>query len=92
MVQLSHLYMTTGKIMVLTIWIFVGKVMTLLFNVLPRFVMAFPPKSKHLLILWLQSLSALILEPKIIKSATISTFSPSICHEVMGTDVMILVF
>ena len=78
--------------MVLIIQIFVGKVITLFFNILPRFVMAFPPKSKNLFILWLQSLSAVILEPKTIKSATISTFSPSICHEVMGMDVMILVF
>ena len=69
MVQLSHLYMTTGNTMVLIIQIFVGKVITLFFNILPRFVMAFPPKSKNLFILWLQSLSAVILEPKKLKSA-----------------------
>ena len=77
MVQLSHLYVTTGKTIVLTIWTFVGKVMSLLFNTLPRFVIAFHPRNKHLLILWLQSLSPLILEPKRMKSDTVSTFSPS---------------
>ena len=72
MVQLSHLYMTTGKTMSLTIWIFVGKVMSLLFNMMSRLVIAFLPRSKHLLILWLQSLSTVILEPKKIKSVTAS--------------------
>ena len=92
MIQLSHLYMTIGKTTALTIWIFVSKVMSLLLNTLPRFVMAFPPKSKHLLILWLQSLSAVILEPKKIKSVIVFIVSPSVCHEVMGPDAMILVF
>ena len=92
MVQLSHSYMTTGKTIVLTIWTFVGKVMSLLFNMLSRFVIAFLPRNEHLLISWLQSLSIVILEPKKIKSATVSIFFPSICHEVMGLDAMILVF
>ena len=92
MVQLSHLYMTTGKTIALIIWVFVSKVISLLFNTLSRFVISFLPRSKHLLISWLQSPSAVILEPKIIKSATVSTVSPSICHEVMGPDAMILVF
>ena len=92
MVQLSHPYVTTGKTIVLTIETFVGRMMSLFFNKLSRFVIAFLPRSKHLLILWLQLLSAVILEPKKIKSATVSTFSPSICHEVMGPDTMILVF
>ena len=92
MVQFSHPYMTTGKTIALTRRPFVGKVMSLLFNTLPRFVIAFLPKSKHLLILWLQSLSAVILEPKKRKSVTVSTFSPSICREVMRPDAMILVF
>ena len=74
MVQLSHLSITTGKIIALTIWTFVGKVISLLFNMLSRFVTAFLPKSKHLLISWLQSPSAVILEPKKIKTATVSTF------------------
>ena len=91
-VQLSHPYMTTGKAIALTRWIFVGKVMSLLFNMLSRLVIAFPPRSKHLLISWLQSPSALILEPKKVKSLTVSIVSPSICHEVMGLDAMILVF
>ena len=82
MVQLSHPYMTSGKNIALTIWTFVGKVMSLLFNILFRFVTAFLPRSKHLLISWLQSLSAVISEPRKIKSVTISTFSPSICQEV----------
>ena len=83
--------MTTGKTIALTTWIFVGKVMSLLFNTLSRFVIAFFPRSKHLLISWLQSPSAviLILELKKIKSLTVS---PSICHEVMGPDAVILVF
>ena len=91
-VQLSHLYMTTGKTIALTRWTIVGKVMSLLFNILSRLVIAFLPRSKCLLISWLQSPSAVILESKKIKSATASTVSPSICHEVMGPDVMILVF
>ena len=82
-VQLSHPYMTTGKTTALAIWTFVSKVMSLLFNALFRFVTAFRPRSKHLLISWLQSPSAVILEPKKIKSLTISFVSPSICHEVM---------
>ena len=84
--------MTTGKTIALTRWIFVGKVMSLLFNMLSRLVIAFLWRSKYLLISWLQSPSAVILEPKNIKSVTVSTVSPSICHEVMGPDVMILVF
>ena len=91
-VQLSHPYMTTGKIIALTRWTFVGKVMSLLFNMLSRLVRTFLPRSKRLLISWLQSPSAVILEPKKIKSLTVSTVSPSICHEVMGPDAMILVF
>ena len=88
-VQLSHPYMTTGKTIALTRRTYVGKVMSLLFNKLSRLVITFLPKSKRLLILWLQSPSAVILEPKNIKSATVS---PSICHEVMGLDAMICVF
>ena len=84
--------MTTGKTIALIRWIFVGKVMSLLFDMLSRLVTAFLPRSKHLLISWLQSPSAVILEPKKIKSVTISIVSPSICHEVMGLDAMILVF
>ena len=91
-VQLSHLYVTTGKTIALTRWTFVGKVMPLLFNVLSRLVITFLPRSQHLLISWLQSPSAVILEPRKIKSATVSIVSPSICHEVMGLDAMILVF
>ena len=91
-VQLSQPYMTTGKTIVLTKWTFVGKVMSLLFNMLSRLVITFLPRSKCLLITWLQSPSAVILEPKNIKSGTLSTFSPSICHEVMGPDAMILLF
>jgi len=91
-VQISHPYMTTGKTIVLTRWTFVGKVMFLLFNVLSRFVIAFLPRSKCLLISWLKSASAVILEPKKIKSVTFSIVSPSICHEVMGPDAMIFVF
>ena len=75
----------------LAIWTFVGKVMSLLFNKLSRFVIAFLPRSKRLLISWLQSLSAVILEPRNIKSVTVSNVFPSICHEVMGVDAMILV-
>ena len=80
-VQFSHLYMTTGKTIALTRWTFVGKVMSLVFNTLYRYVIAFLPRSKCLLILWLKSLSAVIWEPKKIKSV-ISTFSPPICHDV----------
>ena len=92
MAQLSHLYMITGKTIPLTRWTFVGKVMTLFFNTLSTFVIAFLPRSNCLLILWLQPLSAVILEPKKIKSVPVCTVFPSICHEVMGPDVMILVF
>ena len=92
MVQLSHLYMTTGKTMALTIWIFVSKEMPLLFNMLSRFVIAFLPRSKRLLISWLQSPSTVIWEPKKIKSVIASTFYPSICLEMMMPDAMILVF
>ena len=92
MVQLSHPYMTTGKTVALTKRIFVYKVMSLLFNMLSRLVITFLPRSKHLLISLLQSPSAVILETKKIKSATIPTISPSIYHEVMGSDAMILVF
>ena len=90
MVQLSHPYMTTGQ--TLTRWTLVGKVMSLLFNMLSRLVIAFLPRSKHLLISWLQSPSAVILEPKKIKSDTVSTVSPSICHGVMGPAAVTLVF
>ena len=90
-VQLSHLYMTTGKTIALTRWTFVGKVMSLLLNMLSRLIIAFLPRGKRLLISQLQSPSAVILEPPKIKSATVSTVSPSICHEVMGPDAMILV-
>ena len=83
-VQLSHSYMTTGKTIALTRWTFVDKAMSLLFNMLSRLVITFLPRSKHLLISWLQSPSAVILEPRKIKSAIVSTVSPSICHEVMG--------
>ena len=92
MVQLSQPHMTTGKNIALTRWTFVSKVMSLLFNMLSRFAIAFLLRSKRLLILWLQSPSTLILEPKKMKSDTISTFSPSICYEVIGSDAMILVF
>ena len=90
-VQLSHPYMTTGKTIALTKWTFVGKVMSLLFNILSRLVITFLPGRKRLLISWVQSPSAVILEPKKLKSATFSTISPSICHEVMRLDAMILV-
>ena len=83
-VQLSHPYMTTGKTIALTRWTFVGKVISLLFNMLSRFVVVFLTRSKHLLISWMQSPSTVILEPKKIKSITVSIVSPSICHEVMG--------
>ena len=91
-VQLSHSYMTTEKTIALTRQNFVGKVMSLLFNMLSRLVITFLSRSKCLLILWLQSPSAVILEPKKIKSATVSTVSPYICHEVMGPDALIFVF
>ena len=91
-VQLSHPYMTTGKTIALTRQTFVGKIMSQLFNMLSSLVKAFLPRSKRLLISWLQSLSAVILEPPKIKSATVSTVSPSNYHEVMGLDAMILVF
>ena len=84
--------MTTGKTIALTRWTFVGKVMSLLFNMLSSLVKTFLPRSNHLLISWLQSPSAVILEPPKLKSVTVSTVSPSICHEVMGPDAMILVF
>ena len=90
-VQLSQPYMTNRKIIALAIQIFVNRVMSLLFNTLSRFVIAFLLRSNHLLISWLQSPSAVILEPKKMKSVTTFTFSPSICHEVMGLDAMILV-
>ena len=86
MVQLSHPYMTTGKTIALTRWTFVGKVMSLLFNMLSRLVITFLPRSKRLLISWLQSPSAVILKTRKIKSVTVSTVSPSIFHEVMGPD------
>ena len=91
-VQLSHPYMTTGKTIALTRWTFVGKVMSVLFTVLSRLVITFLPKSKHFLISWLQSQSAVILKPPQKKSVTVSTVTPSTCHEVMGPDAMILVF
>ena len=91
MVQLSHPYMTAGKTIALIRWIFVGKVMSLFFKMLSRLAIAFLPRSKCLLISWLQSPSAVILEPKKIKSLTVSIVSPSICHEVMVSDAMISV-
>ena len=91
-VQISHPYMTTGKAIALTRWTFVDKVMSLLLNMLSRLVITFLPRSKRLLISWLQSPSAVILEPPKIKSDTVSTVSPSIYHEVMRPDAMIFVF
>ena len=91
-VQLSHPHMTTEKTIALTRWTFVGIVMSLLFNMLSALVIAFLLRNKHLLISWLQSSSAVILESQKIKSATVSIISTSICHEVMGLDAMILVF
>ena len=91
-IQLSHPYMTTGKTKALTRWTSVDKVMPLLFNMLSRLVITFFPRSKHLLISWLQSPSSVILEPRKINSVTLSIISPSISHEVMGQDAMILVF
>ena len=90
-VQLSHPYMTTGKTIALTRWTFVGKVMSLLLNMLSRLVITFLPRSKHLLISWLQSPSAVILEPRKIKSATVSIVSPSFCHEVMGLNALFMI-
>ena len=92
MVQLSHTYMTTEKTIAWTIHTFVIKVMSLLFNMLSRFVIAFLPRNKYLLISWLQSPSAVIVDPKKIKSVTVSIFYPSIGHEVMGQDAMVIVF
>ena len=89
---LSHLNMTTGKTIALTMWTFVCKVISLLFNKPSRFIIAFLPRSKHLFISWLQSKSTMILEPKKIKYAPVATFPPFICHEVMGLDAMILGF
>ena len=91
-VQLSHPYMIARKTIVLTLWTFVSKMMSLLFSTLSRFVIAFLPRSKCLLISWMQSPSEVILEPKKIKFLTISIVSPSICHEVMGPDAVTLVF
>src|SRR5574341_1398265 len=91
-VQLSHPCMTTGKTIALTRWTFVGKVMSLLLNMLSRLAITLLPRSKHLLISWLQSPSAVILEPQKIKSDTVPTVSPCICHEVMERDAMIFVF
>ena len=90
-VQLSHPHMTTGKTVALTRWTFVDKIMSL-FNMLSRLVIPVLPRSKRLLISWLQSPSAVILEPQKIKSDTVYTVSPSICHEMMGPDAMIFVF
>ena len=92
MVQFSHLYMTPGKTIALMIWTFVGKLISLLFNMLSSLVITFLPRNKCLLISWLQSLSAVILESKKIKSVTASTFPPSVRHLVMGLDAVILVF
>ena len=92
MILLSHPYMTTGKMIALTKWTFVSKVMSLIFNMVSSLVIDFLPRSKHLLISWLQSTSAVILEPKKINSLNVSIVSPSICHEVMGPDAMIFVF
>ena len=91
-IQLSHPYMTTGKTIALIIWIFVGKVMSLIFNMLSRFVIAFLPRSNHLLISWLQSPSVVILKTKKINFVTVFIVSPSIFHEVMGPDAMIFIF
>ena len=91
-IQLAHPYMTAGKNIVLNTWTFVSKVMSLIFNMWSRFVISFPPRCKHLLISWLQSPSAVILEPKKIKFLTVSIVSPTICHEVMELDAVILVF
>ena len=92
MVQLSHLYLTTGKTIALTRQTFVKKVMSLLLNTLSRFIIAFLPRNMHLLISWLQSLSAVLLELNKMMTITVSFVSPSICHDVMGPDAMIFVF
>ena len=92
MAQLSHLYMTTGKTIALTRQTFVGKIMSLLFNKLSRLVIAFLLRNKCLLISWLQSPSEVILEAKKIKSVTVPIVSPSVCHEVVGSGALILVF
>ena len=92
MVQVSHPHMTTGKTRALTRQTFVGKVMSLLFNMLSRLIVTFLPRSKRLLFSWLQSPSGVISEPPKIKSVTVSTVSPSICREVVGPDAMMLVF
>ena len=92
MLQLSHPYITTLKTIALTVWTFVGKVMSLLSNTPSSFIIVFLPKNKCLLISWLQLASAVILEYKKIKSVTVSIVSSSICHEVMGLDAMISVF
>ena len=92
MVQLSHPYMTTEKAIALNIQTFVGKVMSLLFSTLSSFFLAFLPRSKRLLTSWLQASSTVILEPKKIKPITVFTVSPSICHEVMGPDAVMLIF
>ena len=92
MVQFPHPYMSTGKTIALTRWTFVGKVMSVLFDTLSRFVMAFLPRSKQFLISWLQSPSGVILETKKIKSVTFSIVSSSICHKVMGPDTMTFIF
>ena len=91
-IQLSHPYMTTGKTIALIRRTFVSKVMSLLFNMLSRLVIAFLPRSKRLLVSWVQSTSTVILEPKKIKSVTVSTVSPAICHEMVGLDAIIFVF
>ena len=92
MIQLSHPYLTTGKTIALTRWTFVGKEISLLFNTLSTFVTVVLPRSKRILILWFQSLSAVILEPKKLKSVIVYIVSLSICHQVMGLDAMIFVF
>ena len=91
MVQLTHPHMTTGKTIALIRWTFAGKVISQVYNMLSRFVIAFLPRNKHHLISWLQSPSAVILEPKKRKSVIVSIVSPSICHEAMGPNAMILV-
>ena len=92
MIQMSYLYMTTGNIIALTTETFIGNMVSLLFNMLSSLDIAFLPRSNHLLISWLQAPSSVSLEPKKIKSVTVSTVSPSICHEVMGPDAIILAF
>ena len=92
MVQLSYPYMTTGKTITLTRWTFVGKIMSLLYTMLSRLLIVFLSRSEGLLVSWLQSLSAVILEPKKITAVTVSIVSPSICHEVMGPDALIFIF